>query len=177
MWSTALYVVNFLFTISGFIVPSNSDRRRFKRYRIAFILLGLMGIFLTYQNDMQHKSAEAELTNKLSIIGRNTEVPAGVKNRREIKEQIGQFLNEGYILAAKCEDDSKPIPTDESTLWINKVENVLQQRLGKGYAMRFGDGTGLRIVVPIADDKRADLLESIKIRTTRLTEFIAELRD
>jgi len=126
---------------------------------------------------MQYRREKAELERQLSIIARNTEVPAGVKERLEIRGEIAQFLKAGYTLAAVCEDESKPIPTDESVAWMKRVEAFLAHRLGKGYATLFKNEDGIQVVVSIADEKRAELLGRIKMRATRLTQFMAEMRD
>jgi hypothetical protein len=107
-----------------------------------------------------------------------TQVGAEPQRKREIRDKLGMFLEQGRVLAAKCQEENKPVPETEANAWAANTENYLRQVLGEGYVARFRNSAGLPLMVTsIQEPQHRNLWSGISIRNARLAEFIAELRD
>lgn len=170
-----------------------SSTKRSQRW--AFGILGLLSVGLIIwqairvdksltkaNNDQNQRFAKLNesLENAKKEIAKlrtEVEVPVNVKRRRQIADQLRIILREGDSLDTKCLNESLSMPRDEVNKWIKKAEQVVSASFDKEYVARLGDGAGLNLVIPVADDERSNLCAQVKIRTKRLDEFIAKLRE
>jgi len=142
-----------------------------------FIVLGALIVALTTIQAYRNYSMQSTIIEQLRIIRTQGELPPEVKQRRETRERLMGMLRIGDSLDTRCLAEAMPAPEKEIRQWITDVERLVGLRFGTEYAARLRDGAGLRLVVPVTDDNRADLCAQLKIRTARLDEFIAKLRD
>lgn len=57
--------------------------------------------------------------------------------RREIREQLGGFLDEGLRVLTRCVGSGPPFDLKEAEAWALRVEEFLRARAGQSYVARF----------------------------------------
>jgi len=106
-------------------------------------------------------------------------VGAGVKShrdKREIREQMALFMEEGRGLMAGCANVESDAPETESNEWAAKVETFLAAKLDNSYIARFRNGSGLPTpATTIWKPSHRNLWGGLHVRLARLQEFIKEL--
>ena len=98
------------------------------------------------------------------------------EKRRTIREGLGYLLDYGRQLLERCEDESSPPLSAEAQKWANDAEQFMHDNMDDSFVARFRDGSGLPMTVTaITSPAHRNLWSGIKVRTSRLQEFLGEL--
>ena len=97
------------------------------------------------------------------------------RKRKEIRDTLGQLLEEGQQIKNKCFEKNIEPPTAEAEKWAEKVVMYLNCHLGSDYVQRFHSHEGLPIGVTTLSGIPATIESYIKTRLARLNQFLAEL--
>jgi hypothetical protein len=106
-------------------------------------------------------SENAALNNKLRDLQSKMDDKA---RRKAIREQLGQFLEEGEVLLRRCLTQVKdPPPVKEADEWLNKTYTYLKLELGSSEATQFLHPPlgppGRSFTVPQDHDRLANALD------------------
>jgi hypothetical protein len=97
------------------------------------------------------------------------------ERRRQVRGALGNFLEEGRQLMIRCTNESLPEPTADAEAWSNTAETFFQQNMDDSFIARFRDDSGLPMTATsIASNPHRNLWAGIRVRTSRLQEFIME---
>jgi hypothetical protein len=96
--------------------------------------------------------------------------------KRENRERLGEFINQGNALLARLRDQNAPLADTDSNGWATNVEAFLLSRLGQSYVTRFRSDTGILLGQPtnLAGDHLNYWL-GVRNRVYNLERFSAEI--
>lgn len=102
-----------------------------------------------------------------------------IKKKAHVREQLGALIAEGLEYQNEFIDNN----TDEeevkrkATEWGYKAEKLLEQELGKSYAVRFWNNAGLSPMHPVGNftETRRNRWSWVHRRLERLEQFSREL--
>lgn len=93
------------------------------------------------------------------------------KGKEQIRDQLAAFLVQAQRFRKRL--DEFPLPIGEHNAWVDSVQEWLRDNLGKSYAVRFGDFSGITFYG--SGSERSKMSRSIQGRSQRLDEFISRL--
>ena len=99
------------------------------------------------------------------------------QQRRDIRDTLGAFLEEGKMLRRECRLESQPPPIPKADEWRARVRRFLRTHpfLGPAYEARFESNTGSNYIdIEIQSPQHRKLSTSIEWRMKRLEQFIVE---
>jgi len=105
-----------------------------------------------------------------------TKARTEIATRREIREQLGVFIERGNALMARLRDADAPLADADSNAWANEVETFLSEKLGQSYVLRFRSDTGILLGEPVGLARpHIDYWRGVRNRVYNLERFSAEL--
>jgi hypothetical protein len=97
--------------------------------------------------------------------------------KRGIRQDLGQFLEEGQQIEVKCANQKEDAPIQEAEEWAERVATYLAQELGEDYAISFYSSDGLPVgFSSISSLQHRKVSGFIGNRLARLNEFLREFR-
>jgi hypothetical protein len=130
------------------------------------ILVGIVGM-------LSVAAVAATLYGQYQVIAQRE---ATAQHRRQVREALGSFLEEGRQLMIRCANETIPPPTADAEAWAQRVETYLHQNLDDSYIGRFRTGAGLPLAAnSIQSIPHRNLWSGINIRISRLAEYIKEI--
>lgn len=105
-----------------------------------------------------------------------TKARAETATKRENREQLGEFINQGNVLLARLRDQNAPLVDTDSNRWATNVEAFLLSKLGQSYVTRFRSDTGILLGQPtnLTSDHLSYWL-GVRNRVYNLERFSAEI--
>jgi hypothetical protein len=104
----------------------------------------------------------------LAIIDQQSDV----ERRWDIRQKLGDFIEQGNALMQRCSDNSQPPPQAQEKQWEAQVETFLRDKLDGSYIIRFRDPTGVPLGVIVGlDAAHQGLFGAIRARVFRLEQF------
>ena len=98
--------------------------------------------------------------------------------KRETREKLGEFLEQGQTLKRKCANEKDPPPDEEADTWASEVESYLSDELDDSYISRFRSSAGVPLTAnSISSIPHRNLWAGIHTRLYQLEKFIEQLRD
>jgi hypothetical protein len=161
----------FTFLRDEFFQPRDEQRWKvinmIPHFSLAWWLFGFAAIFA-----IGIFEASFRLTNEL-----NAEIEGNKDNRKNLRNYLAEFHHEGQSLMTRCIDkDSQP--QIDSDNWAKKVETFLINNLDTSYVTRFRDDSNTTPMMPggmTFGSPNLGLYRGLRVRVTRLNEFIKEL--
>ena len=107
-----------------------------------------------------------------------TEQLSNKQNKLYIRDKLSEFMIEGKKLMNLCDDETKPPPNDEVTLWEDNIIKFLRENLENSFIARFRNPAGIPMETSsISSIQHRELWNGIRFRLARLDQFIEEYRD
>jgi len=96
--------------------------------------------------------------------------------RRQIREQLAAFVQEGMELRRLCANEGVPPPIQQADEWAMRTEAFLRDKLDESYVARFRNSSGLPLTAnSISSIPHRNLWGAIYTRLARLNQFLEEL--
>uniref|UniRef100_A0A6M3LC15 Uncharacterized protein n=1 Tax=viral metagenome TaxID=1070528 RepID=A0A6M3LC15_9ZZZZ len=113
--------------------------------------------------------------HELRIQKANLETQADNKvKRKEIRESLGKFLEQGQSLQGKCFSQGES-PEGECQSWADEVETFLENKLDSSYISRFRSSAGVPLTAMVDTTRHPNLWKAIHTRNFQLSKFLEEL--
>jgi hypothetical protein len=95
---------------------------------------------------------------------------------RYVREQLGEFLQQGSALLRRARNESEPFPIEEMDRWTTLVSNYLEKTLGVSFVYRFADPSGIPMgFTSLHSHERRAIEDLLQTRMARLQQFLFEL--
>jgi hypothetical protein len=105
-----------------------------------------------------------------------TEREAREAKQKQVREQLGSFIEEGDRLMDSCRIQANTPPTKEIEQWRERVVDFLEANLGHSFVVRFRDRTGVTLTeLMIADADHQNAWTMVYFYVARLHEFSRQL--
>jgi hypothetical protein len=106
-----------------------------------------------------------------------TERIAEQQRRKEIREQLGNFISGGLTLIENCGDNTKPPPWSDGDAWLARLITFLDSKMNHSYVIRLTDPAGVPVNVACrnADDEHNKFYHIIYSVNFHLEKFSEEL--
>jgi hypothetical protein len=142
--------------------------------------IATVACFLVSSYRIWASERNASLAKRVELEGVIAELRAQLDERirrREIKEKLGLFLEQGKQLERLCNRELDPPPKKEVEEWDQEVGQWLLDNLGRGFAHRFYSAGELGTVefLGFKSETHKHLFTDVRIRVTNLERFISEL--
>lgn len=99
------------------------------------------------------------------------------RRRRQVRDNLSKFLDEGIQLNRIASDGNQTVPTDGISDWITRLEKYLGS-VDASYVTRSRSGAGVSVGILQTDapptPARSRAVGAVRIRMARLEEFIRE---
>jgi len=107
----------------------------------------------------------------------NTKSAEERAEKTAIREQLGEFENQGNRLIAITLNNDLPLPQEDADKWGKEIQTFLATKLGRSYVIRFYNDSGIPLQgTPLGIQmNRMGLLQWLHYRIARLDQFASEV--
>jgi hypothetical protein len=67
------------------------------------------------------------------------------QRKKEIREQLGNFISDGLALMENCGDNTKPPPWSGGDAWMSRLIPFLDRKMNPSYVIRLRDPAGVPV--------------------------------